>query len=198
MTGLNTAIDNQSIGLYYARIHESGGGYGASQTNQLIHNLKKPPDAPEAQLYYKRLAINQFAQEVVNFLSFAQGVSFYLVPMPPSRTKSDAKYDGRIATVARKVSEKLDSVSYGELLYLTDNTRTYHQSRGRRDVESITRVMRVDRELLPEAVATKNILVLDDVITSGAHFEAARKILREIIPEQCRVYGVFWAKSKNL
>src|SRR5262245_40972737 len=69
------------IGEYTAH-----GGYKASETNQRIHNLKKPPNAGAGELYWKAQAIDYWGAELrrlVNLDVLAERAT--LVPAPPSK-----------------------------------------------------------------------------------------------------------------
>jgi len=75
---------------YFIREYTAGKGYAHSATNDLILNLKKPPDRrgrPEWR--YKESAIHQAAAEIGQGIdpSYLQRATF--VPIPPHLTKDD-------------------------------------------------------------------------------------------------------------
>lgn len=149
---------------YFLREYTSGRGYAHSETNRLIHNLKKPPDRrgrPEWR--YKELAIQQVAREFRDNLDLARLQRVTLVPMPPSKARGDPLYDDRMLRVLRAM-----------------------------DVEAqLVAKLRIDGTLVippPESIA-----VVDDVLTTGAHFVAAKTLLAAQFP-RAAVRGLFAAR----
>ena len=47
------------------------------------------------------------------------------------------------------------------------------------------------------ALFPTHIAVVDDVITSGAHFRAAKDLLAERFPE-AQIIGIFWARAVDV
>jgi len=76
--------------------YTSGKNYTFSETNRLISNLKKKPSlAGTAQYHYKTMAIQYCGRvfgEGINPAWLAVGT---LVPVPPSKARSDPEYDDR-------------------------------------------------------------------------------------------------------
>lgn len=186
--------DHPAQFLYYARIYTVRRGFEFSQTNQLIVNLKKSPQAPSNQLYYKQNAIKQFAREVIALLrdQLDPTQSLTLVPIPPSKTRSHPEYDDRVEQVAQTVAQALPNVTNLPLLDLTADMESYHGRSDRRDPDQLYEQLQVQPTLIDRCSGM--IALLDDVLTSGAHFTAARRRILEACPA-ASVIGLFWAKS---
>jgi len=189
--------NHQEFYLYYGRIYTSGLGYSHSCTNRLILNLKKSPHASEPELHYKALAIQKFAEEVISLFShFKPESSFTLVPMPPSKAKSHLDYDDRLEQVAAIVASQLTNVSVLPILLTCQSSEGYHTNSISRNPNEIYKLMGIDENCKPCDQEGKILAVIDDVLTSGAHFSAAQRHLQETFPES-RIIGIFWAKAES-
>jgi len=178
--------------LFYARTYTVGMGYQYSQTNQLIFNLKKSVGATSPELFYKRQAIQKFTGEVVELLNrYSEPLT--LVPMPPSKARSHPEYDDRLEQVAGGVAAALPDIAWLPLLYAKDSIESSHSGSGR-SADMLYDWLQVDRSVGDRYQEDTTIALLDDVLTSGAHFTAARRRLLEAFPD-ARVIGIFWAKA---
>ena len=112
------------------------------------------------------------------------------VPMPPSRAKGDARYDDRLVRILRAVrpGRPLD---VRELLVQTGSMEPSHQRPARLRVREIEAMYRIDEAL--EAPGGDVVAVVDDLVTSGAHFRAAKGVLMRRFPD-IEVVGVFLAR----
>lgn len=88
---------------------------------------------------------------------------------------NDSLYDDRMLQVARGAFAGTAGV-VRELLYQDQSLPAFHETDDRRDVALITQHFRID-ESLGEPVP-RGIIVLDDVLTTGAHFRAAKTVLQ--------------------
>lgn len=92
---------------YFLREYTAGRGYAGSETNHLILNLKKPPDRRgKPEWRYKERAIEQVAREFRASVNLSALRRVTLVPMPPSKAKSDPLYDDRMLQVLRAATSK--------------------------------------------------------------------------------------------
>jgi len=182
--------------LFYARIYTIGQGYTFSETNNLILNLKKSPQAPPTQLYYKRQAICRFAQEVISLfqaqLSLARLIT--LVPMPPSKERSHPAYDDRMEQVAEAIAAEFDNMEWLPLLQATGSRASSHLRSSRRNPDEIYQLMQIDQAEADRYRTGSMIALIDDILTSGAQFATARRRLAEVFPA-ADVIGIFWAKA---
>jgi hypothetical protein len=166
-------------------------GYAHSDTNQLIINLKKKPNKrglPEWK--YKEQAI-QRASDIIrggfdlNKL-LADGV--VIVPMPPSKARGHPLHDDRMLRVALGVHPALQ---VRELLRCKLSMDASHESDVRPKPPELAANMEIDEGKADPPPTT--ILLLDDVLTTGAHFVAAKQVLRGRFPA-ADVLGVFVAR----
>ncbi len=178
-------LDEDDI-CYYARDYTAGGGYTASQANQLIANLKKNPARKgKAEWKYKEQAIAQFARE----LSTISGLeNFVLTCVPPSTDKDDPLYDSRMEDVLR-VLHKLRDIAIEFPFSMRQSVLASHKG-GSRSVEVLYSAL----EWKGLKSDNSNIIIVDDVITSGAHFKACARMIRDHIVD-ANVIGLFWARS---
>lgn len=175
---------------YYLREYTAHGGYGFSATNDLIHNLKKPVARRGLPEYrYKGQAINQAGRELAISINpeFLQTVT--LVPIPPSKIKSDPEYDDRILHVINVMVGGM-SADVRELIVQTHTLTAYHAGSVRNAVV-LAQYYEID-EALSDPEPT-NIAVFDDILTSGAHFRAAKRILLRRFPD-AKIFGFFVAR----
>jgi hypothetical protein len=179
---------------FAVREYIARGGWQAGETNNLIHNLKKAPDRrglPEWR--YKERAIRQVGSELrAAFLSggakWLKGA--VLVPMPPSKSKEDAAYDDRMIRVTGIMCEGTGA-EIRELLVQRESTDAHHLQERSRDIDAIRENLRVEDSLckpIPPRIA-----IVDDVLTTGAHFRAAKMVLNERFPA-AHIIGVFVAR----
>jgi predicted amidophosphoribosyltransferase len=176
---------------YFLREYASGRGYAHSETNRLIHNLKKPPDRrgrPEWR--YKELAIQQVAREFRNNLDLGRLRRVTLVPMPPSKARSDPLYDDRMLRVLRAIDPKGD-LDIRELLVCAVSTGAAHVAAPRPSIDRLVANFIVDESTAAPAPAT--IALVDDVLTTGAHFVAGKTALTRRFPG-VTVRGFFVAR----
>jgi hypothetical protein len=186
--------DHQDFSLYYARIYTINEGYDYSETNNLILNLKMSVDSSSNRLSYKKEAIGRFAREVSIFLERIK-VPITLVPMPPSKTASHPLYDDRIVQVALQVAEAVEMVRWSPILYRTRDVESHHMSSSARDTEKIYRDLPLNEPFASSFLEDTPLVLIDDVLTSGAHFTAAKRRL-EARFSNTRVGGIFWAKAQ--
>lgn len=189
---------HEYLRLFYGRIYTARQDYRYSETNDLIWNLKIGPNE-QHRLRYKQCAIAQFAQEVIDLFrwSVPPQISLVLVPIPPSKTQGHSKYDDRIKVVANKVMESCQNVRSLPILSTTQDRPASHLNMGSRDANEIYNSITVDKNLISCYQQGDILVVLDDVLTSGASFSAARRHLQETFPD-ATIDGLFWAKAQQL
>lgn len=172
---------------YFAREYVSGGGYKASPTNQLISNFKKPvAKRGTREWYYKEQAITQFAQELGSV--FPQHCVLGFIPC--SKRKDDPEYDDRFELTLQQLKSQRGDLTIVEPLAMRESMEPFHVSGQHRDPEYI--YDRLEWKGLREGL--DHVILIDDVITSGAHFKACKRLIREHCPE-IEVAGVFWARA---
>ncbi len=173
--------------------YTSEGGYAASDTNQRILNLKKKPTVSDGQLFYKRQAIEYWGSTLARAINVRQTVgSHTFVPMPGSKPVGHAEYDDRMLKVLARMAAGVPNVDIRQLLIQTEARDAQH-SGSRLTPAEICETLAVDHNLIPPPVA-RTIVVVDDVITMGASFAAAKSLLVGL-PNVAEVVGIFLAKT---
>jgi hypothetical protein len=171
------------LGEYTARK-----GFSFSATNQLVLNFKKSVDRrgrPEWQ--HKERAILEVGHAFAGAIQAAWLASVTLVPIPPSKQKDDPLYDDRMLRAIPAV-QPLD---IRELLVQRQTMEAAHDADVRPNPDQIAAGYQIDETLCQAAPST--IALFDDVITTGAHFVAARRVLQLRFP-QARIFGFFIAR----
>jgi len=174
---------------YFIGEYTAGRGFSHSTTNQLIYNLKKSVDrrgAPE--YWHKEEAIRRAARALGQFLNpeFVQRGTF--VPVPPSRTPGDPLYDDRIIQVIRQLDPNVDGREIIRQIVSTPGAHLRQDRPGPRELYDNYEIEEALVEPLPSTIA-----VVDDVLTTGAHFKAMKRILQETFPG-VKVSGLFLAR----
>ncbi|ULT73000.1 hypothetical protein [Pseudomonas sp. BC42] len=178
---------------YHFLEYTSGGGFGVSQGNQQILNLKKRPSSSERELYYKGKSVAFWGDLLASALNLtAASVNSTFVPMPCSKPVGHVDYDDRMLKVLRRMSRLTPQLDVRELL-VQDASRTSQHEGERLSPEQIASYMSINQDALAAPIKDY-LIVVDDVITMGASFKAA-KILIERANISSQVVGLFLAKT---
>ena len=174
----------------YLREYTSHVGYQHSETNDLISNLKKEMDRKgRPEWRWKQWAIGRCIDELRRALPEGALDGVTVVPMPPSSVASDPMYDDRMQQIARALCHK--EGDYRELLLMRESMTPSHVATRRKRPEELEELLYVNEaESDPEP---SRILVLDDVLTTGAHIVAAKRVLMRRFPN-ASVSGLFVAR----
>ena len=175
------------MGEYTARA-----GFAASDTNDLVINLKKPMDRRgRAEWKYKGWAIRTVAGNLRRILGQLgiEGTTF--VPVPPSKAKTHQMYDDRLVQVLQKMSEGYDA-DVREMVLQRENMAAAHESDVRPSIDQLLANYCID-EALAQPPKNGNLVNFDDVLTTGAHFKAMQAILSAQFPE-ANIHGLFVAR----
>lgn len=173
---------------YYLFNYVSHSGPNASTTNQLIAHLKSKPGEPGYR--WKRDAIAQCALHLREALGPDLIQSSTFVPTPPSKAPDHPEYDDRVERICRGIAREAD---VRVLVRQSASLPASHESKSskRTSVEILTRLYTVD-EQFAEPLPDK-LVVVDDVLTTGAHYRAMHNVLSERFPS-VPVIGVFIAR----
>lgn len=177
---------------FYILSYTSHKPYTYSEDNSIITNLKKGMHKRElAEWKYKLQAIDQCASFLrsINIPSiFSDNIT--IVPIPPSKIKTDPNHDDRLIQVLNKAFN--DTIDIRELITQEHSTEADHTTANRRSPEEIKRNYIFNEDLA--ANAKENIIIFDDVLTTGAHYIAAKEIIKENMHNITSIKGLFIAR----
>lgn len=166
---------------YYAK-----GGFGAGPGNQVIANLQKPVSKRGTkEYYYKEQDINRVATALAANIALSSEVT--VVPMAPSRAKSDPEYDDRMLQIAQRACRGSGAHAQ-DLLECKATRQKLKSSTAPRDPQRIAANL-----MVTGAPASATVILLDDVITTGATFVASKQVLTQAFGG-LTIYGVFVAR----
>jgi hypothetical protein len=174
------------IGEYTARK-----GYAFSSRNNLILNFKKPMDRRSRPEWpHKARAIQTAAVMFRSSLNDKAREMLTFVPIPPSKARGDPLYDDRLVQMLRGIWPG-QPVDVRELVIQPVSTDAVHDSANRPTLAQLEARYEIDRRRLepaPQAIA-----VVDDLVTTGAHFVAMRNMLGRQFPG-IKIVGLFIAR----
>jgi hypothetical protein len=180
--------------IYFAHEYTSGAGF-AGAGNDLILNLKKRMDRrgrPEWR--HKERAIQTVSQLLAANLNKDWLRLGTLVPVPPSKMRSDPTYDDRMLRALHGIAQ-WHMIDVRELVRQKESTRASHESAGNRmRPADLLAVYEID-EAVANARPVSALLVVDDLLTTGAHYRAMHTILTERFPG-APIAGVFIARRR--
>ena len=196
-----TAIDDVTRGDHwylrrtdvcrYLGAYTAGKGFAYSATNGLILDFKMAvPPGGERQRRYKEDAMAAAATALRRALQASVPDGAVFVPVPPSQAKGDEGYDDRLVRLLRAVRPERP-LDVRELIVQTRSVAPTHLRSARLRASDIEAMYRIDEALAaPEAGL---VVVVDDLLTSGAHFRAAQRVLSRRFPD-IDVAGLFLAR----
>lgn len=171
------------FGEYFPSEHPS---WREQPINSLIHNIKKCPSQKSSPYYsYKTRDINRVGETLKKW----DLKSFIIVPVPPSKLKTDPLYDDRLIQIL-----DIGAPYYKELIVLKESRETFHESSGKRlNPDELKEKLEIDEDYIRKN--NKPIVIFDDVITTGSHYKAIKNMILSINPNTI-VYGLFIARRK--
>lgn len=186
-TFLEDADECLFFGEYTARK-----GFAHSPTNQLILNFKKPMERRNSPDWrYKTQAINKVANAFSNEIT-SDFSTLTLVPIPPSKLKTDPQYDDRMMNMLRALRAPAGiAPDIRELILQSQPMRAAHDNNDRPRPDELEKIYQIN-QVLSQPNPTW-IAVIDDVLTTGSHFRAMSNVLRRRFPE-ARITGLFIAR----
>ena len=184
--------------FYYLQKDNLGYGRGnRAEANQMIINFKHDPcrfGPATPQAYYKRQAIREFAGFVMEFFHerewmFPDGAA--LIPIPTSKPRSDESHDHRMDDLCSIVSGNVPWVTYLPALDTISDLGKTHAGDVRRNPEPIARNIAI-----ASPISAPVVVLIDDVLTTGAHFAACKSIVERVDPGSS-VIGLFLSIQVN-
>lgn len=186
------------FGEYTPHQYTNGARAAYSETNQHISNLKKPPSRRgQADWPYKGKAIRLAGQRLYDAIKWdVPGMRLAtFVPIPPSKSRQDANYDDRILQILNNLNERLSfDLDIRDMLISDGSLRASHENAGRATPADIRGSLELDAALVRRAPMPTSIFLVDDVLTTGAHFVGISDLLSEKFPG-VPVIGIFMART---
>jgi predicted amidophosphoribosyltransferase len=185
-------------GEYTPYEHTNGLKWNFSPTNQLISNFKKKLDRKgQADWGYKNLATQKIA---VSFSQFWKWPDLHnqhraaLIPIPPSKARTDPAFDPRmmdmLTAMAARVGLPLD---IRDCLSFNGNFAASHESSDRPTPDELYAELSFNDAVGKPANQPGVIFLFDDMLTTGAHYLAATRVLNAKFPG-VQVIGNFVAR----
>lgn len=174
------------LGEYTARR-----GYSFSRTNNVVLNFKKSVERRgRSEWQYKELEIVNVAQAFGHAIAARFLAAVTLIPIPPSRAKGDPLYDDRMVRMLRAIPAQ-QPLDIRELILQRHSTEAVHDAEERPTPDEIAEGYCIDEQLARPEPAT--VAIFDDVMTTGAHYVAARHVLSDRFPH-AKFFGFFIAR----
>jgi hypothetical protein len=167
-------------------------GFAHSATNGVIANFKRPVKYKGTSSWkYKVREIGAVARAFSANIGSAFG-SLTLVPVPPSKLRTDPEYDDRMMDMLRALRAPAGiTPDVRELVVQTTPMPAAHGSANRPPPAEWEKVYAIDEALARPAPTW--IGIIDDLLVTGCRFRAMSNILRRRFPE-ARITGLFIAR----
>ena len=176
---------------YYIGEYTARKGFGYSDTNNLISNLKKDVDLKgKPEWRYKEHAIRQAAAAFREAVGEGDLKALTFVPIPPSKCKSDPLYDDRLTQILRLIDLGM-GLDIREIVVQSISTEKSHLREDRPNPDELIELYSLDESLtspIPNCIA-----IVDDVLTAGSHFKAMQEVLSSRFPS-AHIIGLFIAR----
>jgi hypothetical protein len=176
---------------FYMMEYTKGAGNGTPE-NSRIHNFKKSMEYNgSSHWHYKEEAIQSLARLFRTiYLPMLDLPKWTLIPIPPSKCKADPLHDDRMLRLLTLACRSTDC-DIRELIITKGSVEASHQSKVRPSVADLQNNLMLDPELVKGV--SHNIILFDDVLTSGAHYRACKNILLNKFPK-ANIYAMFIAR----
>ncbi|CAI9673399.1 hypothetical protein [Elizabethkingia anophelis] len=161
-------------------------------TNSLIANYKKKINVQPYLMRYKDEAIKKVANMIrYNFENVVN--NYTLIPIPPSKQSDHEEYDDRNTKTLKLAFGNKQNIEIKEYIITSLSHDSFHNSStDRKSPDELYEHLDVDEREKP---TNKDIILFDDLLTTGCHFKACQKLILEKIPE-AKVRGLFIARRK--
>lgn len=177
-------IDEDDKCYYF--MEKEAEGYTVSTANNLINNFKKPVDRRgRAEWAYKERAIRIFIKDLCD-LDYPH--SYTIIPAPTSKPRGHEDWDDRLDKVVEGMAACKTELTLEKALDTASVLTPAHLG-GSRDIDDIK------SQTVWNGIGTlegDTVILVDDVLTTGAHFKAWKEFIMENDPRVKNVIGLFW------
>jgi predicted amidophosphoribosyltransferase len=185
-------------GEYTPYEHTNGKKWNFSDTNQLISNLKKKMDrngTPEWR--HKQKAIQQVATQFaasINWRGLHNDDKVAVIPIPPSKARTDAMFDPRMLQIAQSIAALTGlPLDIRDCLSFSGAYAASHETDDRPSPDDLYGELTFNSAVGKPAHRPGKIVLLDDMLTTGAHYVATTRKLAEVFPN-VEAIGAFVAR----
>ncbi len=160
-----------------------GPAWDYSPTNRLITNFKKKLDRRDQYDWrYKEQAIATVGTAFAAMLDWPalHGFGWAIVPVPPSKPRSDPMYDDRMMQVLQEIQNRRALVlDIRDCLSFSGAFASSHESDERPTPNQLYQNLEFDPVAGRIGSPPRGFFLLDDMLTTGAHLVAVRQRLRD-------------------
>ncbi|EMN8656223.1 hypothetical protein Q8W80_28070 [Pseudomonas aeruginosa] len=186
-------------GEYTPYEHTGGQGWNFSPTNQLISNLKKKMDKKGAPGWgYKQKAIEVVGRSFSEFWKWGKLIELktVLVPIPPSKLRSDPLYDPRMLQVLNVINGAVGGgLDIRDCLIFKEDLGASHELMDRPSPDELYNNLEFDDGAGRCDDVPGVVFLFDDMLTTGAHYVACARKLKEVFP-RVDVVGNFVSRRR--
>jgi len=183
-------LSANTTNTYYVLEYVARGSYQQYPDNSRILNFKMSPEHRNGSRWrYKQDAIKYFADRIMDGFNLPIAEAVF-VPMPTSKPRSSPKFDSRLEDVLQIVHEKTGQ-RIGRNLGTIQAMESFHHSDSPRRVDEIA--LNIDFTPFDTPIPSMVVLI-DDVVTTGAHFLACSNIIKRHHAD-IYIVGLFFAKT---
>jgi hypothetical protein len=185
---------DQDDTCYHLGEYTAKRGYAFSETNRIICNLKKRPNAKASELYWKNRAVASVAKalrEALNSEANRDRLRLAtLIPVPPSAIIGDPLHDDRMVRVLNIMGHGL-GLDVRELVKQHRSVAPVHESQIRPSPTELADNYYIDESCANPA--PRGIWIFDDLITAGSHYKAVQSVIIRRFPGIPTI-GIFVAR----
>jgi hypothetical protein len=189
--GDHTFLEAEDECLFFGE-YTARKGWSFSETNKLVLNFKKPvARRGRSEWSYKIRAVHEVAGAFSTNIGKAFS-SITLVPVPPSKVKTDPEYDDRMMDMLRALRPPQGiTPDVRELVIQTHSMAAAHESANRPPPGEWENVYAIDETLAQNEPTW--IGIIDDLLVTGCRFRAMSNVLKRRFPA-ARITGLFIAR----
>jgi hypothetical protein len=175
--------------------YASGPGYRGGRVNRLICNLKCSPSIARrdpARRRHKLRAIETAATAVRAAVSRSWAQSATWIPIPPSQAPGHHDYDDRLLRILQTAFAGYDA-DVRVILYQSGSQPADHARERRIELGTLYESIRINWDALAARPLRQQLVLFDDVLTTGKHYKCCERRLRGALPE-IAIGGLFLAR----